>query len=235
MRTALLILLAQGAIGAFDTLWFHEWRGRLPFRAEARMELSLHAARDFVYAVLFSTFAWYTWEEAWAAVLIALLAVEIAITLADFVVEDRTRPLAAGERVTHAIHDFTGKLRQPSVAEHVKSYVEWRRAVARARALGGPEPEPAELFQDDGLASIRHHHTSLSRIPSTHIRRPRRSTVEAIFGRDRIGESEYRFKSTRLVHLGNIRIRSRPNNRRYAIQLNGSLSRTSMPLHIGVR
>ena len=54
MRTALLILLAQGAIGAFDTLWFHEWRERLPARAEARMELSLHAARDFVYAVLFA-------------------------------------------------------------------------------------------------------------------------------------------------------------------------------------
>ena len=64
MRTALLILLAQGAIGAFDTLWFHEWRGRLPSRAEARMELSLHAARDFVYAVLFAMFAWCTWEGA---------------------------------------------------------------------------------------------------------------------------------------------------------------------------
>lgn len=103
MRTALLILLAQGVIGAFDTLWFHEWRGRLPSRAKARTELSLHAARDFVYAVLFATFAWCTWQGAWAGVLVALLALEIAITLADFVVEDRTRPLAAGERVTHAI------------------------------------------------------------------------------------------------------------------------------------
>ena len=103
MRTALLILLAQGAIGAFDTLWFHEWRGRLPSRAEARLELSLHAARDFVYTVLFATFAWCTWEGAWAAVVMGLLAVEVVITLADFVVEDRTRPLVAGERVTHAI------------------------------------------------------------------------------------------------------------------------------------
>ena len=103
MRVVLLILAAQGALGAFDTLWFHEWKARLPSRAEARVELSLHATRDFVYAVLFATFAWCTWEGTWAAVLIALLAIEIAITLADFVVEDRTRPLSAGERVTHAL------------------------------------------------------------------------------------------------------------------------------------
>ncbi len=103
MRTALLILAAQGALGAFDTLWFHEWKARLPSRAGARVELWLHAARDFVYAVLFATLAWCTWEGAWAAALIGLLAVEVAITLADFLVEDRTRPLAPGERVTHAL------------------------------------------------------------------------------------------------------------------------------------
>ncbi len=103
MKTALLMLIAQGALGAFDTLWFHEWKGRLPSRVEARVELALHAARDFIYAVLFAALAWCTWGGAWAAVLTALLAIEITITLIDFVVEDRTRPLAAGERVTHAL------------------------------------------------------------------------------------------------------------------------------------
>jgi len=47
--------------------------------------------------------------------------------------------------LTHAIHDFTGKLRQPSVADHVGTYVEWRRALAAARASGAPEPEPPAL------------------------------------------------------------------------------------------
>jgi hypothetical protein len=102
MKVALLILLAQGALGAFDTLWFHEWKERLPRRGEARVELSLHACRDFVYAVIFATLPWFTWEGNWAAILLVLLAIEIVITLADFVVEDRTRPLSAGERITHA-------------------------------------------------------------------------------------------------------------------------------------
>lgn len=108
MITALWLLLAQGALGAFDTLYFHEWRARLPARGAAvAPELRLHAARDFVYAVVFGTLPWLAWHGWWAAVLAALLATEIAITLADFVVEDTVRaPLGGvfpGERVTHAI------------------------------------------------------------------------------------------------------------------------------------
>jgi len=30
--TALWLLAIQGAIGAFDTLYYHEWRARLPAR-----------------------------------------------------------------------------------------------------------------------------------------------------------------------------------------------------------
>ena len=103
MSTALLLLIAQGALGAFDTLWFHELKARLPGRADARVELALHAARDFLYAILFAALAWSTWLGAWAALLAALLAIEIVITMADFVIEDRTRPLAPLERVTHAV------------------------------------------------------------------------------------------------------------------------------------
>ncbi len=47
--------------------------------------------------------------------------------------------------MTHAIHDFTAKLRQPSLAPHVETYVRWRRELARARAAGDPDPEPPEL------------------------------------------------------------------------------------------
>lgn len=47
--------------------------------------------------------------------------------------------------MSHAIHDFTAKLRQPSVSSHVERYVRWRKQLRRARAAGLPEPEPPDL------------------------------------------------------------------------------------------
>jgi hypothetical protein len=46
--------------------------------------------------------------------------------------------------VTDPIHDFTAKLRQPSLARSVERYVRWRRALARARAAGREAPAPPE-------------------------------------------------------------------------------------------
>jgi organic radical activating enzyme len=43
--------------------------------------------------------------------------------------------------MSHAIHDFTAKLRQPSVWPGVLDYVKWRRGVEAARAAGTPAPE----------------------------------------------------------------------------------------------
>jgi organic radical activating enzyme len=43
--------------------------------------------------------------------------------------------------VTEAIHDFTAKLRQPSLTDHLETYVRWRKDLARARAEGRPDPE----------------------------------------------------------------------------------------------
>jgi hypothetical protein len=108
MSTALWLLAVQGVLGAFDTLYYHEWKARLPARVPGtRPELLLHAARDFFYALLFATLPWLAWRGLWAAVLALVIAVEIVITLADFVVEDRVRqPLGGvfpGERCTHAV------------------------------------------------------------------------------------------------------------------------------------
>jgi pyruvate-formate lyase-activating enzyme len=47
--------------------------------------------------------------------------------------------------LTHAIHDFTAKLRQPSLAAHVDAYVRWQREVRAARARGEAPPEPPAL------------------------------------------------------------------------------------------
>ncbi len=108
MMAALWLLAAQGIVGAFDTLYYHEWRAQLPGRVPATgPELKLHALRDFVYAVLFGTLGWLAWQGLWVLPLAAVLLTEIVLTLADFVVEIRVRkPLgdvSGGERVTHAV------------------------------------------------------------------------------------------------------------------------------------
>ena len=108
MSTVLWLLVVQGALGAFDTLYYHEWRARLPAGVPGtRPELLLHAARDVLYALLFGSLPWLEWRGAWAVGLALVIAAEIVITLADFVVEDRVRqPLGGvfpGERCMHTV------------------------------------------------------------------------------------------------------------------------------------
>ena len=108
MTIALWLLAIQGVIGAFDTLYYHEWRARLPARGcAAAPELKLHAARDFLYAILFSTLPWLAWQGAWTALLCGVIVAEIILTMWDFVVEIAARrelgDVYAGERVTHAV------------------------------------------------------------------------------------------------------------------------------------
>jgi hypothetical protein len=105
---ALWLLGIQGVIGAFDTIYYHEWRARLPARGkQAASELKLHAARDFFYAILFATLPCIAWHGAWGLALAAVFVAEIVLTLTDFVVEIAVRKqlgdVYAGERVTHAV------------------------------------------------------------------------------------------------------------------------------------
>lgn len=103
MTHAIRFLLALGLLGAFDTLWYHEYKLRLPHRDSARSELRLHAARDFAYAVIFASLGWLEWRGALAWLFLATLLFEIVVTLWDFVEEDRTRKLPPGERIAHAL------------------------------------------------------------------------------------------------------------------------------------
>lgn len=107
MTIALWLLFALGLIGAFDTLYFHEWRGQLVAHPAMRPELKLHVARDGIYVILFATLPTVAWRGWWTAVLVALLIAEIVITMADFVTEDEVRTdlggVFPGERITHAI------------------------------------------------------------------------------------------------------------------------------------
>ena len=52
MKTAIWLLFVQALLGAFDTLYYHEYRLRLPHGHASGTELRLHAARDFAYAVI---------------------------------------------------------------------------------------------------------------------------------------------------------------------------------------
>jgi phosphatidylglycerophosphate synthase len=103
MNAAIALLLIQGAMGALDTFIYHEFLQRLPVRAKARLELRLHALRDFAYAIVFGSLAWVEWRGVFAWLFVAILVFEIFITLWDFIEEDMTRPLPPGERVMHTL------------------------------------------------------------------------------------------------------------------------------------
>jgi uncharacterized protein (TIGR01777 family) len=102
--TLLWTLIAlQIAMGAFDTLFHHELTERLAWRPSQRRELLLHGPRNLLYAALFVTLGWFEPHGIFAMIVMAVLAVELIITLTDFVEEDRTRKLPASERVTHTL------------------------------------------------------------------------------------------------------------------------------------
>ena len=103
MKAALYLLLCQGLLGAFDTLWYHEYQQVLPRTKAAKTELRLHAARDFAYAAVFGSLGWVQWHGLWAWLFALILMFEIGITLWDFVEEDLIRRLPAGERIMHTV------------------------------------------------------------------------------------------------------------------------------------
>ena len=96
-------VMIQMAMGAFDTLFHHEGTERLAWRPSQQTELMLHGIRNLLYALLFVALGWFEPRGGWAIALLVLLAIELAITLWDFVEEDRSRLLPATERVTHTL------------------------------------------------------------------------------------------------------------------------------------
>jgi len=133
MKIALWLLTLQGVIGAFDTLYYHEWRARLPARGRRAMpELRLHAARDFLYAVLFGTLPWVAWQGTWTIILWGVIVAEIVLRrdLGD---------VYAGERVTHAV---MGILYGAMLASLVPSLVTWHGLPTGLVFAPAPVPGP---------------------------------------------------------------------------------------------
>ncbi|SFJ02089.1 TIGR01777 family oxidoreductase [Caulobacter sp. UNC279MFTsu5.1] len=97
------LVFVQVAMGGFDTLYHHELTERLAWRPSQVGELRLHGARNLSYAVMLLALGWSRPQGAPAIALIVLMLGELAVTLWDFVEEDRTRRLPASERVVHAL------------------------------------------------------------------------------------------------------------------------------------
>jgi hypothetical protein len=130
-------------IGAFDTIYYHEWRARLPARGKlAASELKLHAARDFLYAVLFGSVPWLAWQGWLVIVLSVVIIAEIVITMWDFIAEIAVRKalgdVYAGERVTHAI---MGIMYGAMLANLVPTLIAWWASPAGFVPWSPPVPE----------------------------------------------------------------------------------------------
>ena len=122
MNAVFAILALQALLGGFDNLWHHELHAKLPQRASARHELSLHAAREAIYGVVFLGLAWTEWHGALALLLALLLAAEVLITLADFLEEDRRRKLPPFERVLHTVLAITYGVFLGTLAPHLRTW-----------------------------------------------------------------------------------------------------------------
>jgi hypothetical protein len=170
MKTALYLLGFQGLIGAFDTLFYHEWKAQLPARGRrAAPELALHAARDFLYGVLFCTLPWLAWKGTWTIVLLGVITAEIILTLWDFVVEITVRKdlgdVYAGERVTHAVMGIAYGAMLASLAPTLNSWwgsptgltiepatiPEWMRIIVSAMGVGVVGSGLRDLYAALGL------------------------------------------------------------------------------------
>src|SRR5437762_12358907 len=104
MTTMLWTLIAiQTAMAAFDTIYHHVLTERLAWRPSQRHELALHAARSFVSVALFLVLGSLEPHGVFAMLVMLALAIEVVITLADFIEEDMSRKLPASERVNHTL------------------------------------------------------------------------------------------------------------------------------------
>jgi uncharacterized protein (TIGR01777 family) len=97
------LIAIQIAMGVFDTFYHHELTERLAWRPSQRYELQLHAVRNLLYAFLFLVLGWLEVHGIFAMLIVAVLVIEIIITLMDFVEEDMSRKLPASERINHTL------------------------------------------------------------------------------------------------------------------------------------
>ena len=129
MELPLMIMIVQGIMGAFDTLYYHEFVCRLPVHGpKVGGELRLHAARDFVYGTLFLTLPFLKWQGVFAVILVLLIILEISITIWDFNTEAVERDFLGGvankERGLHLIMAVVYGIFLANLAPEVMAWVQ---------------------------------------------------------------------------------------------------------------
>jgi uncharacterized protein len=103
LSAVLWLLVVHAGLGAIDTFAFHEWRERLPAQRWGSTELALHSVRSLLFMVIFYGLAWYEWHGLYGLLILAIVMAEYAVTIADSIVEDRTRRLSSLERTNHMV------------------------------------------------------------------------------------------------------------------------------------
>jgi hypothetical protein len=97
----LAMLVAQGVMGAIDTLVNHEFIAGLPGRHNARYEVGVHAIREAFYGAVFIALAWFELHGALAVLIAVLFGLELVVMASDEFIENRIRVLPQNERVLH--------------------------------------------------------------------------------------------------------------------------------------
>jgi hypothetical protein len=94
-------LILHGLIGAFDVIWNHELKERLPTRPWAALEQRLHSGRELLFALLFISLAWWQWHGRYAWFIAVIVGIELGVTTRDAIVEVKTRVLSVTEQTSH--------------------------------------------------------------------------------------------------------------------------------------
>ncbi len=95
------VLMLHGVLGFIDIVVNHELLAKLPGRGDSAPEEALHAAREFIFACLFASLAWFEWHGVLAWWIAALLLAEVLVSSRDVVVEGDIRVLPVSERLLH--------------------------------------------------------------------------------------------------------------------------------------
>lgn len=127
MEYALTIMIIQGVLGAFDTLYYHEYVCRLPVHGpKVGGELRLHALRDFVYGLLFLSLPFVQWHGWLSVVLGLLILLEISITIWDFNIEVIERaPLGGVANRERGLHLIMAVVYGYFLAQLIPHMIKW--------------------------------------------------------------------------------------------------------------
>jgi hypothetical protein len=107
MEAATFVLFALGCLGAADIAIFHSVAHGIRTHPDSAMELVTHSLRGPTYAALFVLIPNFVMQGLYAWLLIALFVFDVAISVWDFSMEQRSRRflggLPSGEYVLHIV------------------------------------------------------------------------------------------------------------------------------------